>query len=98
MRFDVDLHRHTLKLSSRLVDGQPLQMSVVDAGPRDAAQTMEFIHGFGGRAAYWEYQLEQFQADYRVIALDLRGHGYSDAPTEAQGAGLPGLQDGVVRD
>jgi long-chain acyl-CoA synthetase len=44
------------------------------------------IHGFGGRAAYWQYQLENFQTDYRVIALDLRGHGYTDAPTEAQGA------------
>lgn len=61
-------------------------MSVVDSGARDAAQTMVFIHGFGGRAAYWENQLEHFQADYRVIALDLRGHGYTDAPTEADGA------------
>ncbi len=59
---------------------------MVDTGARDAAQTMVFIHGFGGRAAYWENQLEHFQADYRVIALDLRGHGYTDAPTEADGA------------
>ena len=86
MRFDVDLHRHTLKLPGRLAGGKPFEMSVVDAGPRDAAQTMVFIHGFGGRAAYWEYQLEEFQAEYRVIALDLRGHGYSDAPTEDEGA------------
>lgn len=86
MRFDVDLHRHTIKLPGRLAGGNSLEMSVIDAGAPDAAQTMVFIHGFGGRAAYWEYQLEQFQADYRVIALDLRGHGYSDAPTEEQGA------------
>jgi long-chain acyl-CoA synthetase len=86
MRFDVDLHRYTIKLPNRLADGRPLEMSVVDTGARDAAQTMVFIHGFGGRAAYWEHQLEHFQADYRVIALDLRGHGYTDAPTEADGA------------
>lgn len=86
MRFDVDLHRTTIKLPNRLAGGKPLEMSVVDSGARDAAQTMVFIHGFGGRAAYWENQLEHFQADYRVIALDLRGHGYSDAPTEADGA------------
>lgn len=86
MRFDVDLHRYTIKLPNRLAGGLPLEMSVVDTGARDAAQTMVFLHGFGGRAAYWEYQLEHFQADYRVIALDLRGHGYTDAPTEAQGA------------
>lgn len=86
MRFDVDLHRYTIKLPDRLASGRPLEMSVVDTGARDAAQTMVFIHGFGGRAAYWENQLEHFQADYRVIALDLRGHGYTDAPTEADGA------------
>jgi len=86
MRFDVDLHRYTIKLPSRLPDGRPLEMSVVDSGAHDAVQTMVFIHGFGGRAAYWENQLEHFQADYRVIALDLRGHGYTDAPTEADGA------------
>ena len=86
MRFDVDLHRYTIKLPNRLANGDDLEMSVVDSGAHDAAQTMVFIHGFGGRAAYWEHQLEHFQADYRVIALDLRGHGYSDAPTETDGA------------
>jgi long-chain acyl-CoA synthetase len=86
MRFDVDLHRYTIKLPNRLAGGLPLEMSVVDSGARDASQTMVFIHGFGGRAAYWENQLEHFQVDYRVIALDLRGHGYTDAPTEAMGA------------
>lgn len=86
MSFDVDLHRITLRLPGRLANGQAFEMSAVDAGPRDAAQTMVFLHGFGGRAAYWEYQLEHFQNDYRVIALDLRGHGYTDAPDEAAGA------------
>lgn len=86
MSFDVDLHRHTIKLPNRLSNGGTLEMSVVEGGARDAAQTMVFIHGFGGRAAYWEQQLDQFQTDYRVIALDLRGHGYTDAPTEAAGA------------
>ncbi|MBS0308105.1 MAG: alpha/beta fold hydrolase [Proteobacteria bacterium] len=86
MSFDVDLHRITISLPGRLANGKPFEMSVVDAGPRDAAQTIVFLHGFGGRAAYWEYQLEHFQSDYRVIALDLRGHGYTDAPTEVDGA------------
>jgi long-chain acyl-CoA synthetase len=90
MSFDVDLHRTTITLRNRLANGKPLEMSVVDAGPDQGdkyeAPTMVFIHGFGGRAAYWEYQLEQFHESYRVIALDLRGHGYSDAPTEADGA------------
>lgn len=86
MSFDVDLHRYTIKLPNRLPGGLPLEMSVVDSGAQDAVQTMIFIHGFGGRAAYWVNQLEYFQTDYRVIALDLRGHGYTDAPTAADGA------------
>ena len=90
MRFDVDLHRSTIILPDRLAGGRSMEMSVIDAGPdqgdKYAAPTMVFIHGFGGRAAYWEYQLEQFQEHYRVVALDLRGHGYTDAPAEADGA------------
>jgi long-chain acyl-CoA synthetase len=90
MGFDTDLHRHTIRLLGRLPDGRPLEMSVVEAGPQGGERyelpAMVFIHGFGGRAAYWEYQLEQFQNDYRVIALDLRGHGYTDAPTAEDGA------------
>lgn len=90
MSFDVDLHRTTITLRNRLSNGKPLEMSVVDAGPDQGdkyeAPTMVFIHGFGGRAAYWEYQLDQFHESYRVIALDLRGHGYTDSPTEADGA------------
>jgi long-chain acyl-CoA synthetase len=86
MRFDVDLHRYTIKLPNRLAGGKALEMSVVDAGARDAEQTIVFIHGFGGRAAYWKSQLETFATDYRVIALDLRGHGYTDTPTEMEGA------------
>jgi long-chain acyl-CoA synthetase len=90
MGFDTDLHRHTIRLPGRLPDGRPLEMSVVEAGPQGVepqeAPVMVFIHGFAGRAAYWEYQLEQFQNDYRVIALDLRGHGYTDAPTAEDGA------------
>ena len=86
MKFDVDLHRYTIRIPNRLSGGHSLEMSVVDSGARDAAQTMIFLHGFGGRAAYWENQLEHFQVDYRVIALDLRGHGYTDAPKETEGA------------
>lgn len=90
MRFDVDLHRYTIKLPNRLPGGKSLEMSVVEAGPASGdklqAPTMVFIHGFGGRAAYWDQQMYEFQEDYRVLALDLRGHGYTDAPHEADGA------------
>jgi len=83
MTIDVDLYRRTVSLPAPAQEGpdaEPVRFSVVDAGPRDALRTMVFVHGFGGRAAYWYNQLDHFHYDSRVIAMDLRGHGYSDAP------------------
>lgn len=76
---DVDLYRQTIRLPQG--GGRPaLAMSVIEAGPRDALRTVVFLHGFGGRAAYWQHQLEHFSLENRVLALDLRGHGLTDAP------------------
>ncbi|NUM48305.1 MAG: alpha/beta fold hydrolase, partial [Anaerolineales bacterium] len=43
-------------------------------------RTLVFIHGFGGKAMQWTYQLQEFCVKNRVIAFDLRGHGLSDKP------------------
>jgi long-chain acyl-CoA synthetase len=76
---DVDTYRRSVRIADT-ASQQTLNFSVIDAGPRDAARTLVFLHGFGGRAAYWEHQLAYFAQDSRVLALDLRGHGLSDAP------------------
>jgi 3-oxoadipate enol-lactonase len=39
-----------------------------------------FIHGLGGRASDWEYQIPELARSYRVIAMDVRGHGRSGKP------------------
>jgi len=39
-----------------------------------------FIHGLGSSIRDWENQMPYFAERYRVIALDLRGHGKSDKP------------------
>lgn len=39
-----------------------------------------FIHGLGSSTRDWEWQVEHFASSYRVITLDLRGHGQSDKP------------------
>jgi len=39
-----------------------------------------FIHGLGSSIRDWENQLPYFAEHYRVVALDLRGHGKSDKP------------------
>ena len=38
------------------------------------------IHGLGGSGHDWDRQIAAFRASYRVIAMDLRGHGRSDKP------------------
>jgi len=38
-----------------------------------------FIHGAMGTNSHWKYQMRVFSENYRVYALDLPGHGRSDA-------------------
>lgn len=43
-----------------------------------------FIHGWSGSHLAWRYQYESPLADeFRIVALDLRGHGMSEAPLDA---------------
>ncbi len=42
----------------------------------DSDKTLFFIHGWGGSTSSWKYQLDSFK-DYKVIAMDLPGHGQS---------------------
>jgi 3-oxoadipate enol-lactonase len=40
------------------------------------------LHGLGSSCRDWEYQIPALAAHYRVIAMDMRGHGRSDKPRE----------------
>jgi long-chain acyl-CoA synthetase len=86
MDIDLDLYRHEARVSS-----DPLvRLSAIDISPDLPKHTIVFIHGFGGQAEQWHYQLQKFALDNRVIALDLRGHGLSDKP--ATGYDMPRIQ------
>ena len=41
-----------------------------------------FIHGLGSSLRDWEDQVPAFSKKYKVITLDLRGHGQSDKPID----------------
>lgn len=41
-----------------------------------------FVHGAACNRRFWDRQLPRFSSAHRVIAVDLRGHGESDAPSE----------------
>ena len=46
-----------------------------DAGQ---GQAIVFIHGLGENSSSWRHQIAEFSKQYRVIAIDLRGHGQSE--------------------
>lgn len=79
MDVDIELYRREVRLSTR----PRLRLSAIDISPDRPARTMVFIHGFGGHAAQWKYQLQKFSDDSRCIALDLRGFGQSDKPADS---------------
>jgi 3-oxoadipate enol-lactonase len=49
-------------------------------------QPVLFVHGSGGNHAAWWQQTASLMRDYRVINIDLRGFGNSDAVTEGPDA------------
>ena len=56
-----------------------LQIGHLEKG---TGQPIIFLHGIGGNAQTWHYQLDAFRNEYRTIALDLPGYGTS-APLSA---------------
>ncbi|HEY7835707.1 MAG TPA: alpha/beta fold hydrolase, partial [Ktedonobacterales bacterium] len=94
MSLDVELYRRTIAVPLSVAPigsgtgpvGATAQrirrLSVIDIAPEGATRAMVLVHGFGGRAMQWIYQLRAFGQTLRVVALDLRGHGQSDDPDE----------------
>lgn len=87
MDIDLDLYRHEVRVSANPL----VRLSAIDISPDHPQRTFVFIHGFGGQAEQWHYQLQKFSVENRVIAIDLRGHGLSDKPRG--GYDMPQLVD-----
>lgn len=76
IELDFDLYRKDVPIEGIT----NTNLSVIDIHPEAVEQTIIFIHGYAGCAETWEYQINHFLGEYRVIIPDLRGHGQSDAP------------------
>ncbi len=46
----------------------------------DSGEPLVFVHGYTGDVSDWRQQIPEFSRDYRVLIMDLRGHGLSEAP------------------
>jgi pimeloyl-ACP methyl ester carboxylesterase len=54
-------------------DGVPISYEVYGSGE----PTLVFVHGWSSDARYWRAQVSSFSEKYRVVVLDLAGHGHS---------------------
>lgn len=63
------------------VDGRRVRWTTGGRTPKPGATAMVFLHGAGDDRTAWALQTRYFAArGYRVVALDLPGHGHSDGP------------------
>ena len=44
-------------------------------------EPLVFVHGYTGDVTDWRFQLPEFSRTHRVLVVDNRGHGRSEAPT-----------------
>jgi pimeloyl-ACP methyl ester carboxylesterase len=67
---------------THVTGGGGVRLHVVDSGNRGARPIL-FIHGFSQSWLSWRHQLcSDLASDYRLVAMDLRGHGQSEKPRE----------------
>src|SRR5690349_24133656 len=64
--------------SAASVDGVSIHSTVRGSGPK----TIVFVHGWTCDESSWDNQVPVFDKNYRVITLDLPGHGKSGSPTK----------------
>jgi pimeloyl-ACP methyl ester carboxylesterase len=57
----------------------PAGALAIDDGGRGGLPVV-FVHSLAGNSRHWAPQLEHLQSSCRAVALDLRGHGRSEAP------------------
>ncbi|KAI6653419.1 Epoxide hydrolase 4-like [Oopsacas minuta] len=73
-----------------------IKLHCVISGPENAP-VMLMLHGFPEFWYSWRYQIREFNKDYRVIAVDLRGYGESDKPLNKSAYTITNTVDDVIK-
>jgi 3-oxoadipate enol-lactonase len=48
----------------------------------DAGEPLVLVHGYTGDATDWRFQVAEFSRTHRVLVIEHRGHGRSEAPAD----------------
>ena len=64
-------------ITSQMVDTTRLKMHVLFSGPENGTPVL-LIHGNASSATYWEEIMLKLPDEFRGIAPDLRGYGYTE--------------------
>ena len=71
---------HSPRRIDRFVDGPQGRLFLDDGGV--GGIPVVFIHSAAGSTTHWEAQLAHLRRTRRAVALDVRGHGRSEAPRD----------------
>lgn len=64
--------------TSHTLDAGGLKLHALERGPASATVTVVLLHGWLDHCHGFDWMAEKLPADWRVFALDFRGHGQSD--------------------
>ncbi|HEX7939895.1 MAG TPA: alpha/beta fold hydrolase [Gemmatimonadaceae bacterium] len=80
----------------RVAFREGVTLRVLEAGPANAPLTAVLLHGWAGSVySFAETTPALASAGYRVVAIDLPGHGLSDKPWDPSYYTLPAMADAV---
>jgi len=68
------------RISAATLDGIPIHATTSGDGPR----TVILVHGWTCDETTWQSQVPALAGDYRVITIDLPGHGESGSPRDGK--------------
>ena len=78
MRYALGPLGFALSLSAASVDGLPIHSTTTG----QSSKAVILVHGYTCDESTWSEQVPALAKEYRVVTLDLPGHGRSDSPKD----------------